>query len=281
MTNHPRQFWYDIVENEFAPPENADINELTNELLSYLASPDPELRDEFGYMVLVNWLEQERFTPDQMRRIINIVKTGMMVNLGETETDSVFLRSFSVLILGAVIYQDNQNPFLEAEEVKSHLQHTLAYFETERDLRGYVPEKGWAHAVAHTADTLLYLAQSKHLGGTHLQHILGTLAVKLSEPTPYLWQNDEDERLALTLMGTVERLLVPPTFYEVWLDRITQAFSEGGWSIERNPVRQNIRALLRSFYFQLVLTPKQTQLVRDVRGAVLGAINRIHRYVGK
>ena len=34
----------------------------------------------------------------------------------------------------------------------------------ERDLRGFVPGKGWAHAVAHGADALGTLARSPHVG---------------------------------------------------------------------------------------------------------------------
>ena len=39
------------------------------------------------------------------------------------------------------------------------------WYVRERDLRGFVPGKGWAHAVAHGADALGALGRLPHLGG--------------------------------------------------------------------------------------------------------------------
>ena len=39
------------------------------------------------------------------------------------------------------------------------------WFLTERDTRGFVPGKGWAHAVAHGADAIGALGESPHLAG--------------------------------------------------------------------------------------------------------------------
>ena len=42
------------------------------------------------------------------------------------------------------------------------------WFLRERDLRGFVPGKGWAHAIAHGADALGALGESPHLAGPEL-----------------------------------------------------------------------------------------------------------------
>ena len=52
----------------------------------------------------------------------------------------------------------------------------------ERDLRGFVPGKGWAHAVAHGADALGTLARSPHVAANELTVILDVLADRLLLP---------------------------------------------------------------------------------------------------
>ena len=52
----------------------------------------------------------------------------------------------------------------------------------ERDTRGYVPGKGWAHAVAHGADAIGVLADSPHLAAAELTVLLDVLADRLLAP---------------------------------------------------------------------------------------------------
>ena len=41
--------WFEIRQKEFRPPEGQNLAALTEELLGYLGSADPELRDTIGY----------------------------------------------------------------------------------------------------------------------------------------------------------------------------------------------------------------------------------------
>ena len=52
----------------------------------------------------------------------------------------------------------------------------------ERDLRGFVPGKGWAHAVAHGADALGVLAQAPAMGRLELTVLLDVIADRLLAP---------------------------------------------------------------------------------------------------
>ena len=49
----------------------------------------------------------------------------------------------------------------------------------EHDMRGYVPGKGWAHAVAHGADAIGVLGQSPHFAANELTVLLDVLADRL------------------------------------------------------------------------------------------------------
>ena len=53
-----RSFWRVIANDENALPQGEWVAELTPELLGWLGSTDPELRDEFAYRILAAWLER-------------------------------------------------------------------------------------------------------------------------------------------------------------------------------------------------------------------------------
>ena len=57
--------------------------------------------------------------------------------------------------------------------------HVATWYLRERDTRGYVPSKGWAHAVAHGADALGVLARSPHFAANELTVLLDVVADRL------------------------------------------------------------------------------------------------------
>jgi hypothetical protein len=117
---------------------------LMQDMLAHLGSIDPELRDELIYRVLVKWARAGRFSPDQYRAMLNIVldEQHLFLGLGERDTDSVFMRAFSVLISTLPVYYHRLTPFLTPDEVRSTLPKVLAYLSQEKDWRGYVEVKG-------------------------------------------------------------------------------------------------------------------------------------------
>src|SRR3972149_298850 len=190
-----KQFWLDIRENKFALPAGHSTGLLTEELFSYLESTDPELRDLIAYETFANWLEQGLYTTDELRAYILRLILNLQNELGERDTDSVFTRAFSMLFLAEIVHYDNQHPFLDKDEALNILAKGLNYLEEEKDPRGYVPEKGWAHALAHTSDLLYVLAGNRNLSREHLEQILQGIASKLIVPTDWVYVHGEDDRL--------------------------------------------------------------------------------------
>ena len=115
-----REFWQAIIENDYVPPEGEDLAALSNELLSYLGAPDPELRDTFAYSILARWMLRDGvYSPTDLRAIMVAMMPNLGKDLGEQDTDSVFLRSYSVLILSLIVFRDNQIQFLDEPEVSA------------------------------------------------------------------------------------------------------------------------------------------------------------------
>jgi hypothetical protein len=253
-----RSFLRFLVDSR-ALPQGEWVRELTPGLLSWLGSTDAELRDEFAYPILTAWIERGQYGPDELREVVGQMLANLGEGLGESGTDTVFLRSFSVLILMEVVARDNAEPFLDQAEVRELLGGALDYLRRERDLRGWVPEFGWAHAVAHTADLLMMLARSRHLGAEELDGLLDGIADRLLTRSDTVFLHQEDERLAYAVLNVLRRGLLDPEAVGRWLGRFARPSGHESWQpVFAEPgltvARANVTGFLRSLYFQLLLT---------------------------
>ncbi len=252
-------FWQSIVDADFALPRDCSAADLTPQLISFLSSTDLQLRDDFGFSILATWLDRGGYySPDQLRQLGAAMIGNLSVGLGESETDTVFGRAFATLILGKVVDADNHQPFLSADEVHAWLDQALGYIRSERDVRGFVPEKGWAHAVAHMGDLLMYMARNRHVGERHLEQIVESIGGRMAEPVPTIYRALEDERMAYAAIVALQRELLTPEFLSAWIDRLAQRWSGGQWftiimKAETANACHNTRQFLRSLYFQLLL----------------------------
>ncbi len=251
-----KAFWQSIVENNYALPEGHDLVDLTNELLGYLGSTDFELRDSFAYSILARWmLIYGHYNADGLREIMEWLIPNMSEGLGEQDTDSVFLRSYSTLVLSLIMYRDNQMNFLTESEARSLLDKARHYLVAEQDLRGYVPDKGWANACAHTADLLKFLARTGHLEMSDLQRLLDAITDKLTTDTTHLYVHDEDDRLAQATMAVLRRDVITVIELSAWLKRFQDWKTIQPAYADFNPAYhatyQNIKNYLRSLYCQI------------------------------
>jgi hypothetical protein len=212
-----KQFWFEIRDKNYAIPDGFSVPELTEELFSYIGNLDPELRDTVAYETFASWLDQDKYTLEQIRPYIPRLVINLQNGLGDHESDTVFLRSFSILFLAEIIHHDNQDPFLEKDDIQSILAKGLAYLKDERDPRGYIPGKGWAHTLAHTADLMYVLSSNRFLARAELEQILTAIAEKLTEPIDWNYPYGEDDRLVQAVLGAVQRKLLDEFFYKQWL----------------------------------------------------------------
>lgn len=234
--SHDRAFWRSIVEHDYALPTpersgtmspgpapvapTAEIELLVRELAGYLSSPDPELRDAFGYSILTAWILNQRVPPDIIRQLMTEWSAGLRQDIGSTNTDAVFRRSFSVLMLSVVVAHDNTATFLDAAEVQGLLAAALAYLRDERDLRGYDARNGWMHSAAHTADLLKFLARSRFLAAADQRPLLDAIALKMHESS-IVFTDGEDGRFARAILSIVNRKDFDVDGFTDWVKRST------------------------------------------------------------
>jgi hypothetical protein len=279
---HDRAFWRSIVHHDYAPPDPAPIEPLVRELAGYLASPDPELRDAFGYSILTAWiLQQPRVPPDIVRQLMAEWSANLRQDIGSTNSDAVFRRSFSALMLSVVVARDNAAAFLDAAEVQALLASALAYLQDERDVRGYDARKGWMHSAAHTADLLKFLARSRFLQPADQQRLLDAIALKMRESS-VVFTDGEDGRFARAILSIVNRQDFDADSFTGWVKRSTP--TPPGTAMPDPAVlraRQNIVNLFAKLEILLTLQESATPAApvapaaRDARDALRGALKTL------
>lgn len=258
-------YWKQVQSRGLAVPEDRPLDDLTAELTRMLGSPDPALRDGTAYPTLATWIDRGVYD-DLLSGLGDGMALGLQVGLGETDSDSVFRRSFSVLVLGECIARDNARPLMPGGKILEWGDRIATWLLRERDLRGFVPGKGWAHAVAHGADALGTLAESPHLSTNELTVVLDVIADRLVLPVERLFSAGEPDRLALATMKVLRRNRVPLQVLEPWIARLGAAAATRSPHEDRDPFLAggNAEAFLRSLYLQLSLGPQPPDVRSDL-----------------
>jgi hypothetical protein len=266
-------YWQDVMAADYAVPRDRALTDLTEELVRGLASTNPQVRDALAYPTLATWLERGVYD-DLLPGFGDGLCAGLNYGLGEDGTDTVFRRSFTALTLAEVIHRDNAE-FLVHDEVVMRWGDRLAtWLLRERDLRGFVPGNGWAHAVAHGADALGTLAESPHLSTNELTVVLDVIADRLLLPVDRLFTAGEPDRLALATMKVLRRNRVPLRVLEPWIARLAAAAAPRSMHDDRDPYLAggNAEAFLRSLYLQLSLGPLPPEVRSDLLLVVVDAL---------
>jgi hypothetical protein len=261
-------FWKSIQSNDFAIPLEYTAAQLTPELLCYLGSPDPELRDDFTLPILAYWMYRGQYSLAELRKMIADLGANLTTGIGEQGTDSVFLRSFSALLLAEMVNLDNKHPYLEEAEIHLLLLQSLAYLSAEQDGRGYIPGKGWAHACAHTADWLMVLARNRHAGRADLERILNGISAKIKSIANPAYIHDEDERLVNVVGEIFTRNILPVEFLFAWLDNLAHptsfSWEEAFLTDGGGHAYHNTKCFVRSLYLRLLKADPQPPHTADL-----------------
>jgi hypothetical protein len=257
-------FWEQVKANGLKVPDDRPLTELTSELTAMLGDPDPRHRDGIAYPTLAAWVSEGVYD-ELLEGLGDGMAAGLDAGLGQNGTDSVFRRSFSCLMLTECILRDNAMHLVSADKVLGWGDRIASWLVRERDLRGFVPGKGWAHTAGHGADALCALAGAESIGRLELTVLLDVVADRLLLPTEYRLLHGEDDRLALATMMMLRRDLVGLDVLESWVVRLAgNARSSGGGRTEPSPVTHNVQAYLRALHLQLALAPRPPSCRADL-----------------
>lgn len=254
--------WAAIVAGDFAVPAG-DLGLVVTELTEALASPDPAVRDEQAYPVLVTWILRGELD-------------GRLGELGDRVAGmlrhpEIQARTFAVLILAGAVNRDNAAGVLDDATVRRWRDAFVDWYLSERDLRGWDPRLGWLHAIAHGADALDEFGASPRLATAELVRLLEVAATRLVTPTGYLFAHQEDDRLAYAMA----RLLCRPELSAAdavgWLGTVRRCFDEG----EPGPVPPQASNTIRTLRCLYVMVDRGVRaadtVLRPAHGAEIRA----------
>ncbi|MMZ62153.1 hypothetical protein D3C76_895520 [compost metagenome] len=140
----------EIKEHNYILTEH-EKDQIIPDMLLNIGSVDSELRDDLVYYTFSKWILNEGLAVRQLKKLYEVLLTErhLFFGIGETDTDSVFTRSFSVLLIPLLLMANQQTPFLRAQDIIRVKEKVIQYIHEEKDYRGYVVDKGWAHSMAH------------------------------------------------------------------------------------------------------------------------------------
>ncbi|HCT37172.1 MAG TPA: hypothetical protein DF292_09115 [Firmicutes bacterium] len=246
---------------DFAPLKNEKaLFPLCLAMAPLIGSPDPELRDDLvleAFYVIIN---NDLLTKAELRNLLDIIIDDhhLVCGLGESDTDTVFARTFSLLILSLLIEADCRLDFMGANTVLALRDLLIRQISQEQDLRGYVEGRGWAHSVAHSADAVHSLIAHRLISGNqgHLQNLLHVLLQKIcTHKIAYLY--NEDERTVIPVISAVENGLSEEQVtaeLAMMVDAVRAAKNQLTLA-EHWTLRTNVKNFLSSLYAHLRAHP--------------------------
>ena len=264
-------YWNQVLADGFQVPSDRPLDDLTAELTRMLGSTDPVGRDETAYPALATWTARGVYD-DLLAGLGDGMAAGLAVGLGESGTDTVFRRSFSVLVLTECVARDNMASLLPATKILEWGDRVATWYLRERDVRGFVPGKGWAHAVAHGADAVGTLASSPHVGKAELTVLLDVLADRIALPVDSVYTHGEHDRMAAATMAVLRRNLVPLSVVEPWIARIESEATAESRDGGPDPVAGNAEAFLRALHLQVALAPDPPEHRSDLLLVLVAAL---------
>lgn len=271
-------FWQQVLSDGLTVPSQRSIGDLTVELTEMLGNPDPQVRDGLAFPALATWIGRGVYD-DLLPGLGDGMAVGLAQGLGETGTDSVFIRSFSALVLAECIDRDSRAKLLAPDTVMKWGDQIAVWLLQEKDERGFIPGKGWAHAIAHGADAVAALGRSERLGSAELEVMLEVILERLLIPTQEFWVAGEADRLAQAVIAILRRDIVGLDVLEPWVDRVGAGAVAAG-DHDRHPywVAGNVQNFLRSLHLQLQLSNPRPDVRADLLLALVSQLRASNPY---
>ncbi|WP_339145989.1 MULTISPECIES: DUF2785 domain-containing protein [unclassified Sutcliffiella] len=244
---------------------------LLESMMSHIGSADPVLRD---HLISSNFakLIGDRIIPQRemaslLDRCLN--QDHLFFKIGEINTDSVFTRSFSSLVVALILNVDRKTSFIDNNKIQEITEKIITYLHEEKDTRGYVEEKGWAHSIAHGADMLAALVKHHHFHMESLPKVLKAIQVCLLKGT--VFKEEEDERLIFVVEALLGRGMEQHAL-KSWLNNLTltmeREMTEHGQTLLNYQNKITMTNFMKSLYFRLTLLQADTHLLECLENTI-------------
>ncbi|MFY3791989.1 DUF2785 domain-containing protein [Ureibacillus sp. MALMAid1270] len=236
---------------------------LLEQMVEWIGIPDDELRDKLNYRLFIELLSTQLITRQQMNDMTEKLASNdyLYSSIGDKDTDSVFLRSYSALWLSNLINVDAQLHFLTEQQATTIIRECTSYLSKEQDTRGFLDEKGWALAITNGADLLTSIVSHPSYELNLTPKILEGIKDSLWKGTVYT--ADEEEKFT----AIIEKLInkdVPEALLIEWIEQVFDKLEfyliTNGYTPQYFSARTNTLHFMKNLYFILKFTHKMDEL---------------------
>lgn len=238
------------------PYSNSELNWL----LEHIGHPDPTIRDELVYASFCHALLQQLVSTHQLQYLFENTRHRNLLfyQIGSVD-DSTLTRSFTALLYHLMVYVDSQAETDEASFLSPDNRNWLFdsachYLQQEKDWRGYDPDKGWVHAIAHGADMLTAIVAHPMFPNNHTRTIWQTI-VHCIKQGKQMFTAGEERRLA----QIISQGIIAHTIQQEQLVSYIQQTHFPDDSPEDYLSSLNYDHFLAALYFQLLQEPLETE----------------------
>lgn len=253
-----------VKSNDYVVPQGVNCYELSLVMIENIGDTDSDLRDDLILSILSKWIVDGILSANEVYKLFMKLLDGdyILKGLGEVN-DSIFGRTFSVEIIACIIYRNRQDNFISQSDFEKAFNIVLKFYKEDKDVRGYIEGKGWAHGAAHGADALDEFARSEEIGYEGLIKILNVIYNKVNV-RHYGYIHFEDERMITVVKAILERKIIPLAEIEDWIRQFKKITKTGIYP-EDMVVEFNVNSFLKSLFFRLDEKQEYEQLTNVVR----------------
>lgn len=260
-----------LKKDEFRIADTGTRAALAIGLIDCLDSPDPALRDGIAYEALQQWLRAKDLSPKLRREL----RTRLFAKLDAPDPLGV-ARPFAALVLSEIARSDRIEPWMRNDERIDMIGRAARYLRSVDDYRGYDPEVGWRHGVAHGADWAMQLALNPALTRTQLDPLLDAVAAQAVPAAGHAYVFGEPERLARPLLFIAKRGLHSEAEWTAWFAALSMrvgdpalAWKDPAWLARRH----DLAAFLQLLYVETDVS--EDPGIARMRPGVLAALKAL------
>jgi hypothetical protein len=263
-----------ILPNDFQLEEGSKISydDLASAMLDHIGDLEEKVRENLLYDGYIRLIEDHRLTKECLVDLFHraIDEKHLLRGLGTFEGESVFTRSFCILLLVVLVDSHNKNPYLKKGEVSKFADRFCSIYEKENNLVGYMDQFGWAHTAAHGADLFECLTESKELRKAHYEKILTAIQKKICQGR-YVFIDNEPGRMMPAVMNIMESKQLSNEEIIDWLN-VFEASIKGKWGVEKSHLAMNIQNFSMQLYFRLQDTKMDNEVLIRVKKLIKAII---------
>lgn len=261
-----KQILFDMSSKDWKIPSDINPYLLSLNAFSFIGTTNSILRDDLILVFLWKMITEKVLSKDQIKHILTLAlsENHLFYKLGEEKDDSVFNRAFTILIVRWIIFYHNNygEDLFTKDEMNDVFNKVIEYVKKEKDFRGYVINKGWAHSMGHAGDCLRSLALCHYMTREQLKEILEVVKTKISI-SYYAYKNEETERLVSPVINVIERNIINECEIIEWFECFTKIKQPEDFN-ERHFFQENLKGFLRSLYFRLKYRNCSVNLINEL-----------------